>query len=247
MSSWFKKPVNIAITVVVGLMFVGGIIALIWGVTRHTEPVFQDVCVWNDGVYYTTATNDTLSLDTDVNCSVVPGNTLWTKQDFPLRIAAYDPDNTPLTADHEAWRVIDQAIIDTNTQFGFQVFERNTEKAQVRIQWGVPYEANTPHGKAVGFVRHSYTTLLTQDLVPREDTSERHLEALVGMRAVASIRFAYIVLMHEFGHVIFLAHDDYTASVMYPVGNDDSTSFDSTNWTRFTDMDVASVQQSYAP
>ena len=53
MSSWFKKPVNIGITVGAAVLAAVVIFLIVWGVTHHTEGEMLQVCWVNGEARYT--------------------------------------------------------------------------------------------------------------------------------------------------------------------------------------------------
>jgi predicted Zn-dependent protease len=62
---------------------------------------------------------------------------------------------------------------------------------------------------------------------------------------VGTNRLAYLIAVHELGHVIGLAHDDFESSPMYPVTVDDSGS-EVLRTIRVSDSDVRLLRTTYA-
>jgi len=247
MHSKLKKGLTIGTIVFAVVLAIVVAVLLIVGITGHDEATFMEVCRHGDRVLYFDQGIEGERSDGEVACERTT-EPLWTKASFPLTVTALSHDGKVLQRDHDAWRAIDQALEDANSQFGFQAFQKVApgSPATVTIFWGVPY-GNGPAERAEGYVSHFYNRDGSTDLVSGNEACDSNgLCAHVGIRAIASERVSYIVLVHELGHVLFLGHDDYTASVMYPLSFDDSEDATIVNWTRFVDGDVDAIQERFS-
>jgi predicted Zn-dependent protease len=68
------------------------------------------------------------------------------------------------------------------------------------------------------------------------------MQAIVRIRETSSDRLAFVTTLHELGHVVGLAHDQFISSLMYPRMVTDELN---TATTRLTDSDVRLVMSTY--
>lgn len=246
-----RKGIKIGSFILAGIIAVISIVLIIYGNVTHSETIFIDYCVNGNKVEYFPGNSgiepiEGALVEQDASCER-RNDPLWVKMSFPLPVRSVTSTGEIQPEDHPSWRVVDQAISDTNSQFGFEVFTRasKAQSATVLYRWGVPY-TQEKHGRAEGYVRHYYNRNQQAFLEDQRDGDPNGLIAEVGIRDISSDRCAYIITMHEFGHVLFLGHDDYKSSVMFPTSFDDVDSPALTNWTHFSNSDTDAVYNLYA-
>lgn len=252
MNSKTKTALKIGSIVFAAVLAAVTIALVIYGNVTHSETVFLAYCVNGDRIEYFQdvegADIEGTLVDAGFSCER-QNDPLWTKSSFPLTVHSVSDSGGVQPEDHVSWRVLKQAISDANSQFGFRVFALadRTKGSVVQYQWGAPY-TNERNGKAEGYVNHYYyDSNAVSDLVSgRRNGDQNGLAVKVGVRDVSSDRVAYIITMHELGHVLFLGHDDYTSSVMYPLSFDDTNSAFLLNWTRFADADTDAIHSRFA-
>jgi len=123
--------------------------------------------------------------------TITPG---WSRSDFPLQVCSksYVPAGT-----EDAASTVADALTTTNGRLGFVALEKSTsDRCDIDITIGVPTEAGftEPGGNARIANRHV-----------RIETANVHGEVLG------------LVLQHELGHALGLAHDSYEESIMRKV------------------------------
>jgi hypothetical protein len=232
MAGWFSKKRNIAIAVVAAVMLVGAIVGVIWGVTHHTEGNRLEVC-WHNGVahYEPDQVERTGSVETEHNGCEETEEIIWAKAQVPLIVHVVDPSGE-LSTDPEDLQVATTLVRDYNAQVGFEFFRLSKQgPASVRFHPQAAYESGASDdprqvASVPGWATHS-------------KAPDGRLLCDVYVRGGLSVRYAYRVAFHEFGHCAGLAHDpDYRASIMHPFSTDDTES-DFMLPTRLTDNDVA--------
>ncbi len=244
----FKSKVTFGFFI--GFLFLLGaaLVGVLLGVvlSRGEEDPVLKVCVVGTKVYYEGDPNTaTMEGDNIEECPTSWEERLWSKADFPLKVGVVDSDEKVLLESHEAWSSIKQAVTDANSQFGFSVFKIAAvpSQAQAKVVWGAPYESGSAagrKGRAPGFVYHFYDR-------HNDACGATGLCAHLGVRDVSSDRLAYIILMHELGHVLFLEHSDSPSSVMFPRSRDDTDASTILNMVRYTDAYVDAVRERYMP
>lgn len=225
MSSWFKKPVNLAITIGAAVLAVVVVSLIIYGVTTHREPGLLQVC-WqpNDSAAYANP-GDLEGLEApDAPCAE-PEELRWDRKQVPLKVAwqaLQDSDERALKA----------AIQDINAQLGFKML------------------VETPEGEASDIVVELEAHLVGEKNPPAGWAHHVRSNGVVGCDAkirslAASERFVYLVAHHELLHCIGLAHDqDNPASAIYPLTSDDTLE-DTMKAVRITDFDRALIRRLY--
>lgn len=196
---WFKKH---WMSLVVGLLVLVVIALLVWAIPNHTEAGLQRVCWQNNSAYY----------EGEPNLPCVPDMDLvWPQGQLPIDIGV-EALNDELRA--EGRGTVGRAINLWNSQLGFEAFRLvplgSDSSATAVVDWGLPIEVGHTRGREGGWVSHR--------LEP-----EGRMVADVAIIHIATTRLAYLVTVHELGHLIGLAHDDYESSPMFPTTRDDST------------------------
>jgi len=243
MSSWFSKPINIVITVVAGLMAIAAIVLIVWGVTHHTEAGLLRVC-WSGGTARYAGGVEGVA---DGACER-PEELAWPQDQIPLSVAPVEASGEPTTPDDTRVRVLASAIADINAQVGFELLRLDPgaqDIADGRVHFGGaiwPRRGEDAPGDhpadgadqaiPAGYVVHRRLgPVLRGDVYIRSD--------------VESVdRSLYLVCVHELLHFVGLAHDDFEASVMFPLTRDDSAS-DVMSAARITDFDVNLLRSRY--
>jgi hypothetical protein len=119
----------------------------------------------------------------------------WSKADLPLTYYI-DFDET-----HKVYvESVTTAALAWNREIGAEVFKRaeDKSKAKVLVQWG------SVRDNAGGSTQHT-----GDDSGPKQ--------AVVTLVDASDVRAVHRYAMHELGHVLGLAHDDFKSSVMYPI------------------------------
>lgn len=196
---WFKKHwIMVAIAASLTIVVV---ILLVYGISNHSEPGLQRVC-WQHGQAYYEGEPD-LPCDPDLDL-------VWPEEQLPILIGVEALNDE---GRRDGRSTVANAIEVWNHQVGFNVFqlvpEGDDSNAAAIVDWGVPVEVGHSRGREGGWVSH------------RIDGNGRLL-ADVGIIHIATNRLAFLVTVHELGHLIGLAHDPYEASLMFPTTTDDS-------------------------
>lgn len=227
--SWFRNPVNIGIAVGAAILAVVVVVLIVWGVTHHTEGGILQVCWGPEGEaqYVEGAEQDH---------GACPGaeELVWSTTQIPLTLAPLAADGTPLAEDAPEQRVLAYVITDLNAQLAFELFRvgfsPQTPDAEVRFGGAFAADVTNP---PPGYVRHRRLdgTVLWGEVGIRSDVA-------------AVDRLLYLVLAHELLHLAGLQHDDFPASIMYPLTREDWAD-DRVNTAHITDVDVNLLQSRY--
>jgi hypothetical protein len=217
MSSWFKKPVNIVITVGAALLTVTVIVLLIWGITHHHEGGLLEVC-WVDGeARYVEGS------ESDHGACEGSQELRWPRKQIPITIQNVE-EEAPA-------RVLAKAAADLNSQVGFELFRMvaHGQPADASVHIRAFEVQNTP---PPGYVVHR--------------RSDERMWGEVHIRSdVASVdRTLYLVAEHEYLHLAGLEHDDFTLSLMFPVTHEDWAS-ENMSTAHVTDNDKALLRELY--
>jgi len=231
--SWFKKPINIGITIGAAILAVVAIVLIVWGVTHHTEGGMLEVCWSADGRAQYVAGSE----DDDGPCEGAQ-EFRWPQEQIPLTLAPVTSEGQLLGADAPQVRVLGQAVTDLNRQVGFELFRVGTglqpSDAEVRFGGaflGGPERADSPPPGHVTHFRLGGTSTYRGHVWIRAD--------------VGSVdRLLYLVLEHELLHLAGLAHDDFTASIMYPLTREDWDQ-EVMSTAHVTDQDRSNLQRLY--
>jgi len=225
--SWFKKPVNIAITIGAALLAAVAIGLIIWGVTHHTEGEMLQVC-WVDGEARYIDDTEGASGSCDR-----PEELDWPQKQIPITVAPASADGQALGEDEDGYVALDQAITDFNRQVGFTLFrvepELGSASAVARLGGAFRSGGESP---PPGYVTHRrVATGLRGHVFIRSDV-------------VADSRLLHVVLLHELGHLAGLAHDDFTLSIMFPLSREEWESGEMST-AHVTDRDKANLRHRY--
>jgi hypothetical protein len=228
--TWTKKKKNILAVVLVAVLVIVAIFGIGWGFMHHSEETLLKVC-WNDSQAEYVGETEVKSID----CLGQTEELIYPGQQIPLTVTTISYSNSLLTPDARDSKVIASAVDTINSQFGFELMkmayrsdainEDGLIKASVIVHTQVAY---TPGSRALsskvpGWAVHSR----------RADGS---IQCDVYIRGGLSERYMYRVAVHELGHAIGFAHDDFKGSVMYPLTADDTES-EHMLPSRFTDAD----------
>lgn len=156
----------------------------------------------------------------------------------PGEIATYDDacpekrwSDTPIlvgTDELEYTERLRRAVKQANQELRMELFRLSANEAVVDFQFNVPHERGW--FEAAGWVQHRVA-------------ANGSLEATVLVGNTGSDQELHYVLMHELGHVLFLDHDDFAASIMHTkIGNLEFEGAGSTlRVPHFTDHDRALI------
>ena len=197
--------------------WLGGAVAIVGGVFYaagirvHQDPGLQKVCFDSVGhAHY----------KVEPNCKVLK-ELRWTKNQFPLSVTTSNRGEPTRDAN------VAEAISNVNSQMGFKAFTLwgpDADKdATVNVTLDVPAERNWTD--AGGQVRHARANGV--------------MRATVQVTNIGDIATLHRVLVHEFGHVLGLAHDDFEDSAMWPTISGDRLG------ARFTDGDCSAIRKLY--
>ena len=218
------------ITVAVALTIASvSIVGVIVGVVLHEEETFLRTCLPQ------TEGNELLTSVHEDHCPVVH----WEESDFPLCVVTrvLKGANPP----PEFRRSVSDAISSVNGNFKRKIFLLNgqgkcaTQNPAVAIYGGQPHE------------RHWFEAAGHVTFGRMKSTGRIFSEVYVGNTPSDGV--LHYVLMHELGHVLFLAHDEYPSSIMYHEVGDPF--FLTKNLKsvlaiqHFSDTDVAAVLEQY--
>jgi hypothetical protein len=230
--TWTKKKKNILAVVLAAVLVTVAIFGVVWGVTHHSEETLLRIC-WNDSQAEYVGETEVKSID----CLDQTEELIYPKQQIPLTVTTISYSNNLLTSDARDSKVIESAIDTINSQFGFELMkmvyrtdainENGLIKTSVIVHTQAAYTPSSRvlSSKVPGWAIHSR----------RSDGS---IQCDVYIRGGLSERFMYRVAVHELGHAIGFAHDDFRGSVMYPLTADDTES-EHMLPSRFTDTDCS--------
>lgn len=230
--SWMYKTKNKVVLAIAGLVFVVALFGVIWGVTHHSEEVLLNVC-WN-------GSSAEYIDETEVEnrpCTTQPSELIYAKRQIPLTVFPISQDSVVmLEPDDRDSKVIESAVRDINSQYGFELFKMAYGSEGV-------YESGRIKATVIVHTEASYTLgerSISKDVPGWAIHSRRmdgSLQCDVYLRGGLSERYMYRVVLHELGHAMGLAHDnDNPSSVMFPLTKDD-TNAEHMLPSRFTDKD----------
>lgn len=212
MSSWFKRPVNIAVTIGAAILMVVVIASLIWGIMHHKEGEILKVCWIQGKAFYSESAYAKAEKVYDESCEGFEKLT-WPAEQIPITLTPISADGIEMVENESEVRVLKQAVGDLNRQLGFQMFRVvvGLQPADAEIHFGGAFERGDGATPPAGHVTHY-----------RLGMSEQ-LWGLVAIRSDISAidRSLFHVLEHELLHLAGLAHDEHRSSIMYPYTEDD--------------------------
>jgi hypothetical protein len=189
-----------------------GLIGLIiYAITNHTEAGLLNVC-WSSGG----------AADyNQANCSFSE-EVRWDADDFPLTVSDESEESSE----------IQSAIEVVNSQMGCELLRfvprsqqgMSTPRVQVRLN-----DIVTPRIDRVG------------GLTNHGRISNGEMYASVSTFMLTDSYMVMRTLVHEFGHVLGLAHDDFRSSIMYP----EQTSSEQLDFIMFSDHDRNLIHNLY--
>lgn len=212
---------------VFGALLLSALIGIGVGLYRHTEPTFLLVC-WQDdesAIYVSGIEGGNTG-----PCST-PVELHWHPDVLPLdvRIVALSGMAFDLNFDLEV-QATRAAIRTINARLGYQALNFSLGHGDVLVHFGIPSELGAP----VADCRHF--ALNGTGLAYRAEIRVRNVEGAIELHQV---------MVHELGHALGLAHDDYQGSVMY-WGTGDVLWPESLASTWISDADAEALRNRYA-
>lgn len=224
--SWFKKPINIGITIGAAVLAVVVIFLIVWGVTHHEEGDLLEVCWVNGEARYVEGS------ERDHGACEGAEELVWPQEQIPLTLASLTPEGQALGSDSDEVRALTHAVTDLNRQLGFELFRvaggLQSTDAEVRFGGALEGESSPPPG----YVTHRQMGHMLRGYV------------WIRSDVVADMRLLHLVLEHELLHLAGLAHDDFTLSIMFPVAHSEWDT-DVMSTAHVTDRDKSNLRLRY--
>jgi hypothetical protein len=169
----------------------------------------------------------TVAIITHEEPGFIDGVPKWDRIDFPLNVCA-QTYAAPLSADHHS--AVETVISWANDRLGFEVFGFADNHCRVTVVIDAPIESGWRDRGGHSQIHH---------LDNRAQVCEVTIGGTAGGEGLTAL-----VLYHEMGHCLGLAHDDYKRSIMYPERTDLPTRV-LPPW--ISDSDRALLRTMYAP
>lgn len=226
---------TVVVVIVASVLAIITVVGLIYGLVTHSEPTFMGTCL--------SETSRVLSYEVDGadDCSVYH----W-QDSLPLCVYTerYRDSFADLERHAGLHPVVAHAARRFNKEMGGQFLQpvsadsvrcysgKYAPPRSLRVVLEVPSES-TWHDKAA-VVRHHFRDGALFD-------------AVVYVSNTSSDAMLEHVLLHEFGHVFMLAHDDYAASIMFRKMGDPAfvTRHSPLVSPHFSDVDVSALRAAY--
>lgn len=227
----WKKWLMIGIVVLIGTT---AVVLLVIGVASHDERVLLTVC-WDVSGKARYIDDEIERFNEADPCEGVE-ELIWAKEQIPITVSTVttpiDGEPSLISEDDSRHRVLDQTIHDLNRELGFEAFVRRSSGKTLVSAWvhfGGGIEAKRPSHP--GYVFHRRI--------------DGKLEGHVYIRSdvESNDRLLSLVCRHELLHLLGLAHDDFEASIMFPVRTDDT--FERMSTAHVTDADRARLRELY--
>lgn len=238
MSSWFKKPLNIGITVGAVILATVAAFLVIWGVTHHTEGEMLQVCWAEDGsAQYVGGielrTTNPAEGSLDEPCTR-PEELVWPEKQIPITLSAETADGQAVGEIAYEGHLLESAVVGLNRQVGFELYRMGggVHTTSAAVRFGGAFEGAGELSAPPGYVTHR-----------RVDNALRgHI--WIRSDVVSDTRLLHLVLEHELLHLAGLRHDDFTLSIMFPMIREEwRTGVMST--AHVTDLDRSNLRRLY--
>lgn len=211
---WFNKLTTASKVMVVGVavLFLAVIILLPVAILTHHEAGLLTACDTPNG-----------NLNYDGSCYEVT----WDRSQFPLTVSVSTTNPYPPANPTDATR---SAVDLINSRLGFTALEMATAAdSDIRIDFEAAQEVNDPGMRDPGG-----SALHHRD--------HGHLWCQIRTWNNGTIEMTDKALVHELGHCLGLAHDDFSDSAMYPSLHPDG---DHVTRPRITDFDRGILREHY--
>jgi hypothetical protein len=229
---WWITITVLSVLLVLSLVFV------VIGIASHKEKTLLMVCWDREGkAIYKDDEIEERSRNKEEVCK--REELVWPQKQIPIILRALDFSNPSEILPEADFRnkILGSVIRDINIELGFRAFQQNSDvfvPSYGHVYFGQPAKVGiwAEHKIPSGYVFHC--------------KKGSFLEGYVHIRAdvESSERLLYEVLRHELLHLIGLAHDDFTLSVMYPLTEDDTLE-EVFSTAHITDVDRAKLRELY--
>jgi hypothetical protein len=197
-----KKDKKFIITAVLcGLLFLVSIVGVVIGLTSANHTGLLYVCYLTDRAIPISYLQDVDPGGLNIGLCE-PKELKWCKNRLKTGVARV---GAPPTDDD--YTVARQAFLNINAQMNLPIFAvGDYEKYEVLVEFGHP---------SIGSKAPANVTFY------RTGNDQCVSKAIIKVKNVVHVRDIFRVLLHEGGHALGLAHDDYPGSVMYASPDND--------------------------